>query len=179
MNSLDFSFRNVCLFILVFLVSHFSLAIDLNGPESIVNDFYKAYLNDSSVNNEALIRKYVSKKLIKSINDSSICNYDTDDSISDSELEKKCFQKHECKGNKGNYICDWYGVWIESDVNYFTKSQDIYPSWKSNIKTTIVFQKNKESLISLVLGDGSVATNKLMVELKQETDGWKIISVTE
>lgn len=179
MSSLNFTFRNVSLFIVVFMYSHFALANVLTVPESTVNSFYNAYLNEDSTNEQALIRKYVSSELIKSINDSTMCNYDSDDSVSATELEKKCSQKRECKQYKGNYICDWYGVWVESDVNYFTKSQEIYPSWKSNIKTNIISQKDKESLIGVILGDGKDITNKLRVTLKKENNGWKIISVTE
>lgn len=179
MNSLSFTLRNTLFFIFLFVFSHLALAAGLIGPESTVSNFYKAYLNDGSVEHNALINQYVSDKLTKSINDSTMCNYDSDGSVSASDLEKICSQKQECKKYKGNYMCDWYGVWVESDINYFTKSQDVYPSWQSHIKTNIISQKSKESLIGVVLGGGTDPTKKLRVTLKQENDGWKIISVTE
>lgn len=179
MRSLIFTFRNTLLFIFTLTFSHFTLAAGFTGIESTVNNFYKAYLSDNSANNEVLISEYVSNELMRSINDSTMCNYDSDNSVSAAELENKCSQKHECKQYKGNYICDWYGVWVESDVNYFTKSQDVYPSWKSNIKTSTISQNSKESLVGVILGAGADPKVKLIVTLKQENDGWKIISVTE
>ncbi|MEY7435891.1 DUF3828 domain-containing protein, partial [Enterobacter cloacae] len=156
-----------------------AFAAEPTNPEDIVHDFYSEYLKDYSKNNDALIKKYVSDQLMDSIADSTMCNYDSDDSISASELEKKCSQKHECKQYKGNYVCDWYGVWIESDVNYFTKSQDIYPSWKLNIKTNTITDNGSKSVVGVVLGDDSESKNTLRVSLKKINTSWKIISVTE
>ena len=108
-----------------------------------------------------------------------MCNYDSDDSISESELAKKCAQKHECKQDKGNYICDWYGIWVETDVNYFTKSQDVFLSWRTNINTFDVTQKGSDSLVGVILGDGSEPKARFKVSLKKDNGNWKIISVTE
>lgn len=179
MSSLAFNMRNGYLSIYVFIFSPWVLASEFTSPESTAIGFYKEYLNDDSKNNELIVSEYVSEKLMKSINDSTMCNYDSNESISDIELESICSKKHECKEYKGNYLCDWYGIWIESDVNYFTKSQDVYPSWKSNIKTSTVIQKEKESVINVFLGDGTEPTSTLRVTLTKNDNNWKIISVTE
>ncbi|MCM7171043.1 DUF3828 domain-containing protein [Enterobacter cloacae] len=169
----------VFIYAFLFTCSRIAFAAEPTNPEDIVHDFYSEYLKDYSKNNDALIKNYVSDQLMDSIADSTMCNYDSDDSISASELEKKCSQKHECKQYKGNYVCDWYGVWIESDVNYFTKSQDIYPSWKLNIKTNTITDNGSKSVVGVVLGDDSESKNTLRVSLKKINTSWKIISVTE
>lgn len=110
-----------------------------------------------------------------------MCNYDYDDSVSVSvsELEKKCSKKHECKQYKGNYICEWDGVWIESDINYFTKSQDVYPSWKLNIKTSTITNDGSKSVVEVVLGSDSEPKNILKISLRKINTDWKIVGVTE
>lgn len=179
MKSLTHKIRIASLFLIALSFSNFSQAGESKGPENIVHDFYSAYLQDNSDDNDALVKTYVSDELVKSINDSTMCNYDSDDSIPESELAKKCSQKHECKQDKNNYICDWYGTWVESDVNYFTKSQDTYPSWQSNINTSIIKSSNNDSEVDLVLGNRSEPNNHLKVSLKKINGSWKIISVTE
>ncbi len=179
MNSFVFNIRNNALFLAVFMFPPLALASEIASPESTVIGFYKAYLSDDIQDNDAIISKYISDKLMKSINDSAMCNYDTDDSISAPELEKLCSKKRECKEYKGNYLCDWYGVWIENDINYFTKSQDVYPSWQTHIKTSTVIQKEQESVINVVLGDGKEPTNTLKVTLTKNDTDWKIINVTQ
>lgn len=159
--------------------SHVALSAESIKPADIVHNFYSEYLKDDTGSNNAIIKKYVSGQLMNSITDSIMCNYDSDDSVSTSELEKKCSQKHECKQYKGNYICDWYGVWVESDVNYFTKSQETYPSWKLNIKTSTITENGNKSVVGVVLGDDSEPKNSLHVFLKKIDSSWKIISVTE
>ncbi|HDK6715898.1 TPA: DUF3828 domain-containing protein [Klebsiella quasipneumoniae] len=167
----------ICAFLFSF--SHLAFAAESTSPEDIVHDFYSEYLKDDTGNNDALVKKNASDQLINSIADSTMCNYDSDDSVSTSELEKKCAQKHECKQYKGNYICDWDGVWIESDVNYFTKSQDVYPSWKLNIKTSTITNDGSKSVVEVVLGNDSEPKNTLKVSLKKINTDWKIVGVTE
>lgn len=164
-------------FLLTF--SHVVISAESIKPADIVHDFYSEYLNDAMGNNNIILKKYVSDQLMNSITDSTMCNYDSDDSVSTSELEKECSQKHECKQYKGNYICDWYGVWVESDVNYFTKSQDTYPSWKLNIKTRTITENGSKSVVGVVLGNDSEPKHSLNVSLKKIDSSWKIISVTE
>lgn len=167
----------ICAFLFSF--SHLAFAAESTSPEDIVHDFYSEYLKDDAGNNDALVKKNVSDQLINSIADSTMCNYDSDDSVSASELERKCSEKHECKQYKGNYICDWDGVWIESDVNYFTKSQDVYPSWKLNIKTSTITNDGGKSVVEVVLGNDSEPKNTLKVSLGKINTDWKIVSVTE
>jgi hypothetical protein len=179
MKSLTHKIRIACVFLFSLSFSNISLAYESKSPESIVHDFYSAYLQDKSGGNETLVKTYVSDDLAKSINYSAMCNYDSDDSISESELTKKCSQKHECKQDKGNYICDWYGIWVETDVNYFTKSQDVLLSWRTNINTFDVTQKGSDSLVDVVLGNGSEPKARFKVSLKKDNGNWKITSVTK
>lgn len=179
MKSLTHKLRVAFVFLFSLSFSNISLADESKSSESIVHDFYSAYLQPGSGGNDALIKTYVSDELVKSINDSTMCNYDTADSISESELAKKCSQKHECKQDKGNYACDWHGIWVETDVNYFTKSQDVLLSWRTNINTFDVTQKGSDSLVDVVLGNDSEPKARFKVSLKKENGNWKIISVTE
>lgn len=179
MKSLTHKLRIAFLLLFSLSFSNVSLAYESISPESVVHDFYSAYLQDKSGGNEALIKTYVSEHLAKSINDSTMCNYDSDDSIPESKLAKKCSQKHECKQEEDNYSCDWSGIWVETYVNYFTKSQDMLSSWRTNINTFDVTQKGSDSLVDVVLGNGSEPKARFKVSLKKENGSWKIISVTK
>lgn len=179
MNPLIPHMRNVFLFAFLLCLSNFTLASGQTSPESIVYNFYKSYLKEESSDDSRLLSQYVSDELMKSINDSMMCNYDSDDSASAEELEGKCSQKRECKQFKGRYICNWYGVWVDTDVDYFTKSQDIYPSWKSTISTFDVSQKGNNSSVNVILGADSEPKVKFKVLLEIIDEKWKITSVSE
>lgn len=179
MDPLISHMRNVFLFASLLCLSNFTLASVQASPESMVYEFYKSYLKEKSSDNSRLLSQYVSDELMKSINDSMMCNYDSDDSVSAEELEGKCSQKHECKQFKERYICNWHGVWVDTDVDYFTKSQDIYPSWRANISIFDVFQKENNSSVNVILGAGSEPKVKFKVMLKIIDEKWKITSVSE
>lgn len=179
MDPLISHMRNVFLFASLLCLSNFTLASVQASPESMVYEFYKSYLKEKSSDNSRLLSQYVSDELMKSINDSMMCNYDSDESVSAEELEGKCSQKHECKQFKERYICNWHGVWVDTDVDYFTKSQDIYPSWRANISTFDVFQKENDSSVNVILGAGSEPKVKFKVMLKIIDEKWKITSVSE
>lgn len=179
MDPLISHMRNVFLFASLLCLSNFTLASVQASPESMVYEFYKSYLKEKSSDNSRLLSQYVSDELMKSINDSMMCNYDSDDSVSAEELEGKCSQKHECKQFKERYICNWHGVWVDTDVDYFTKSQDIYPSRRANISTFDVFQKENDSSVNVILGAGSEPKVKFKVMLKIIDEKWKITSVSE
>ncbi|HAZ3609390.1 TPA: DUF3828 domain-containing protein [Escherichia coli] len=179
MDPLISHMRNVFLFASLLCLSNFTLASVQASPESMVYEFYKSYLKEKSSDNSRLLSQYVSDELMKSINDSMMCNYDSDDSVSAEELEGKCSQKHECKQFKERYICNWHGVWVDTDVDYFTKSQDIYPSWRANISTFDVFQKENDSSVNVILGAGSEPKVKFKVMLEIIDEKWKITSVSE
>lgn len=179
MDPLISHMRNVFLFASLLCLSNFTLASVQASPESMVYEFYRSYLKEKSSDNSRLLSQYVSDELMKSINDSMMCNYDSDDSVSAEELEGKCSQKHECKQFKERYICNWHGVWVDTDVDYFTKSQDIYPSWRANISTFDVFQKENDSSVNVILGAGSEPKVKFKVMLKIIDEKWKITSVSE
>lgn len=174
MKSLISHKRNLILFAFLLCLSNFTLASGQASPESIVYDFFKSYLKEDSSDYNRLLSQYVSDELMKSINDSKMCNYDSDDSVS----AGKCSQKHDCKLSKGSYICNWYGVWVDTDVDYFTKSQNIYPSWKSTISTFDVFQKDNNSSVSVILGAGSEPNANFKVSLEKVDEKWKITSVS-
>lgn len=179
MDPLISHMRNVFLFASLLCLSNFTLASVQASPESMVYEFYKSYLKEKSSDNSRLLSQYVSDELMKSINDSMMCNYDSDDSVSAEELEGKCSQKHEYKQFKERYICNWHGVWVDTDVDYFTKSQDIYPSWRANISTFDVFQKENDSSVNVILGAGSEPKVKFKVMLEIIDEKWKITSVSE
>ncbi|EHB4526656.1 DUF3828 domain-containing protein [Escherichia coli] len=179
MDPLISHMRNVFLFASLLCLSNFTQASVQASPESMVYEFYKSYLKEKSSDNSRLLSQYVSDELMKSINDSMMCNYDSDDSVSAEELEGKCSQKHECKQFKERYICNWHGVWVDTDVDYFTKSQDIYPSWRANISTFDVFQKENDSSVNVILGAGSEPKVKFKVMLKIIDEKWNITSVSE
>ncbi|EPR7283003.1 DUF3828 domain-containing protein [Escherichia coli] len=179
MDPLISHMRNVFLFASLLCLSNFTLASVQASPESMVYEFYKSYLKEKSSDNSRLLSQYVSDELMKSINDSMMCNYDSDESVSAEELEGKCSQKHECKQFKERYICNWHGVWVDTDVDYFTKSQDIYPSWRASISTFDVFQKENDSSVNVILGAGSEPKVKFKVMLKIIDEKWKITSVSE
>lgn len=179
MDPLISHMRNVFLFASLLCLSNFTLASVQASPESMVYEFYKSYLKEKSSDNSRLLSQYVSDELMKSINDSMMCNYDSDDSVSAEELEGKCSQKHECKQFKERYICNWHGVWVDTDVDYFTKSQDIYLSWRANISTFDVFQKENDSSVNVILGAGSEPKVKFKVMLKIIDEKWKITSISE
>ncbi len=179
MDPLISHMRNVFLFASLLCLSNFTLASVQASPESMVYEFYKSYLKEKSSDNSRLLSQYVSDELMKSINDSMMCNYDSDDSVLAEELEGKCSQKHECKQFKERYICNWHGVWVDTDVDYFTKSQDIYPSWRANISTFDVFQKENDSSVNVILGAGSEPKVKFKVMLEIIDEKWKITSVSE
>lgn len=179
MDPLISHMRNVFLFASLLCLSNFTLASVQASPESMVYEFYKSYLKEKSSDNSRLLSQYVSDELMKSINDSMMCNYDSDDSVSAEELEGKCSQKHECKQFKERYIRNWHGVWVDTDVDYFTKSQDIYPSWRANISTFDVFQKENDSSVNVILGAGSEPKVKFKVMLEIIDEKWKITNVSE
>ncbi|HFT9547602.1 TPA: hypothetical protein ACGTAX_004789, partial [Escherichia coli] len=68
---------------------------------------------------------------------------------------------------------------VDTDVDYFTKSQDIYPSWRANIRTFDVFQKENDSSVNVILGAGSEPKVKFKVMLKIIDEKWKITSISE
>jgi hypothetical protein len=179
MDRIVCSIRKIFMCILLISFSQCALCSEYDSPENIVEGFYRTYLNEPSQGNLKLIEKYVSRQLIQSIRHSFECNYDSEDSSIESENRKLCSKKRECKDYRGNHICDWNGVWIETDVDYFTKSQDIYPSWKRNVKTVTISQSNSESLIDVSLGGGTDPVMNLKVKMIRNGDLWKVISVTE
>lgn len=93
--------RNVFLFAFLLCLSNFTQASEQTSPENIVYNFYKSYLKEESSDNSRFLSQYVSDELMKSINDSMMCNYDSDDSVSAEELEGKCSQSANASSLKG------------------------------------------------------------------------------
>lgn len=90
-------------FLYAFLLtcSHVALSAESTNPADIVHNFYSEYLKDDAGNSDAIIKKYVSDKLMNSITDSTMCNYDSDDSVSASELEKNAHKNTSANNIKG------------------------------------------------------------------------------
>lgn len=93
--------RNVFLFAFLLCLSNFTQASEQTSPESIVYNFYKSYLKEESSGNSRFVSQYVSDELMKSINDSMMCNYDSDDSVSAEELEENVHKSANASSLKG------------------------------------------------------------------------------
>ncbi|HBC5916896.1 TPA: DUF3828 domain-containing protein [Proteus mirabilis] len=152
-----------------------SIQNSILSPEQVVKFFYEGYLKN--INEENLIKRYVTPELALKLYYSSICHYDSD--VDEKELEKICKKEQKCKKNGGNIVCDWGGTWIETDVNYFIKSQDNYPSWEKNIKVLKSKQTDTYSKIDLILGDGTDPILNLQIFLIKQGSNWKINRVTK
>ncbi|AFH94937.1 TPA: hypothetical protein U2M58_001292 [Providencia stuartii] len=79
--------------------------------------------------------------------------------------------------NNGNTICNWQGTWIETDVNYFLKSQDDSLSWQKNINVFPISENKNLAYVFSILGDGSDENRYLLIELKKDKNEWKINKV--
>lgn len=168
----------------IILTIVFSFSVDAfssvsEPPEEVAKVFYKLYLNGGDKADSNVLRDYVSEKLISSVNHSLECNYDLSDSLHVSNVIEMCNQKRECREYKGNYICKWDGVWVESDVDYFIKSQDIYPSWRKNINVLSISHDEKKSVMKVSLGDGADPVMNLRVRMVLSNNTWRLISVME
>ena len=93
--------RNVFLFAFLLCLSNFTQASEQTSPENIVYNFYKSYLKEESSDNGRFLSQYVSDELMKSINDSMMCNYDSDDSVSAEELEENVHKSANASSLKG------------------------------------------------------------------------------
>lgn len=71
-------------FISTYLIaySHLAFAAESINPEDLVRDFYSEYLKNDTENKDTLVKKYVADQLLNSISDSTMCNYDSNDSVS-------------------------------------------------------------------------------------------------
>ena len=89
------------LFAFLLCLSNFTQASEQTSPENIVYNFYKSYLKEESSDNSRFLSQYVSDELMKSINDSMMCNYDSDDSVSAEELEENVHKSANASSLKG------------------------------------------------------------------------------
>lgn len=175
---MKYKFIRRFIFLLILpLLSRVSFATAIVSPEDIVNDFYHSYLSSGGVGEEKLTNKFVMPDVMNSINHSYQCNYDSDESASNENLEKICSQKRECKSSNGDYICNWDGVWIEADTDYFTKSQDIYPSWAKKITITPLEIHEANAEVKVSLGEYPDPVINLKVTLISIDHSWKINGV--
>lgn len=161
------------------LFSRLSYSSQLDSAEKVLNYFYHSYIREDGAASSDLVTTYVLSDVIKSVNNSSLCNYDSDDSASGEDLEKMCAKKRDCKSSKGDYICNWDGVWVETDVNYFTKSQDIYPTWKKVINITPLKKSDASADFKVSLGKYPEPVMRLKVSLVPVERSWKISRVTK
>ncbi|MGR7482746.1 DUF3828 domain-containing protein [Klebsiella aerogenes] len=171
--------KTIILVVLFTLLSKVAFSAEIESPETVLNDFYHAYLNDEGRNESEVVGKYVLTDVIQSVNNASLCNYDSDDSVSTTNGKGDCSNKRECKTSDGEYVCNWNGVWVEMDTDYFTKSQDIYPTWSKSIAVAPL-KGGKEDIDYLVfLGKAPDPVMKLKVSLVSGEHGWKISKVTK
>lgn len=171
--------KTIILVVLFTLLSKVAFSTEIESPEKVLNDFYHAYLNDEGHNESEVVEKYVLNDVIQSVNNASLCNYDSDDSVSATNGKVDCSNKRECKTRNGDYLCNWNGIWVETDTDYFTKSQDIYPTWSKSIAVVPV-KGGKEDINYLVsLGEAPDPVMKLKVSLVSGEHGWKISKVTK
>lgn len=140
----------------------FTAQADKTEPEKVVYDFYRYYLKAPTNEIASLVDKYVSESLLKSLDASAMCNYGND------EGQKICETK--CDADR----CFYYNVWVETDVNYFTKSQDTYPDWEKYIKTKLIFDNDTVAQVDVTLGKIPTHKAHYFVFLIKEKDGWKI-----
>lgn len=148
-------------------------ASSMSSPEEVVANFYEGYLKNT--NEESLLESYVTPELALKLYYSSICNYDSD--VDEKELEKICKKEQECKKNSGNIVCEWHGTWIETDVNYFIKSQGDALSWQEHINVFPISEEKEIAYIFTVLGDGTDINRYLLIELVKIKKEWKINKV--
>lgn len=134
-------------------------------PEKVVYDFYRSYLNAETGEVAELVDTYVSKPLIKSLDASAMCNYGND------EGQKVC--ETECDADK----CFYYNVWVETDVNYFTKSQDTYDDWGKFVKTKLIYDNDTTAQVDVSLGKQRTQQGHYTVFLIKDGDSWKIWQV--
>ena len=55
-----------------------------------------------------------------------------------------------------------------ADVDYFIKSQDIYPSRGKDIKAVAISQSDSESVIEVSLGAGPVMNIRVKIKLEKD-----------
>lgn len=147
-------------------------------PDEVVKGFYHSYLRAEGGEENTLINKFVMPNVVKSINDSYQCNYDSDESARNKVPGMICSQKRECKSSSGDYICNWDGVWVETDVDYFTKSQDVYPSWAKEITIKPLEIHEGNAGFEVSLGKYPDPVTNLKVTLIFSDHNWKINGVT-
>lgn len=142
----------------------------LSGPEKAAFYFYHGYLNDM-MDHDTIVNTYVSQPLLNSIDTSLQCNYGQSDGD-----EKVC--SATCEGNK----CLYGEVWVETELDYFTKAQDPYPDWSKFIDTTLISRNDTTALVAVTLGrieiEKASYTVTLIKDGAADEDNWKIWQVT-
>lgn len=138
-----------------------------SNPEKVVIDFYRQYLNHWESGGDTIKNKYVSQPLINIIRDALVCSYTAD------EEEAKQICSTRCNEN----ACYYNGLWIENDVDYFTKSQDVYPDWPEFITTKLISRNDTAALESLTLGKKKEEKTNFTITLIKDNDAWQIWQV--
>ena len=143
------------------------------SPVSVVLDFYRLNLQDSSSDGyDQSVKQYVTLTLQKNISDSISCNYDSDDT--DQAL---CDTPRPCKTTENHSACLWGDNWVENDVNYYTKSQDIYDSWVNYRDAYTESQTDEMATVLVTLGNPPDELLPLRVTVINEKGNWKINNV--
>jgi len=67
----------------------------------------------------------------------------------------------------------------EADSDYFTRAQDYFDDWASNIAVSDVRISGNTASTIVTLGNSKESRHGLAVQLVKEGDGWKISSVND
>jgi hypothetical protein len=63
--------------------------------------------------------------------------------------------------------------------DYFTRAQDYFEDWESNIAVSDVIVSGKDASVVVTLGSSKESQHRMAVQLFREGDGWKISRVSE
>lgn len=174
------------LFLYLFTLSAFASNLNEIPPEQVVSNFYHWYTetpDEPGEKSDNELKNYVTERLIINTTQSMKCNYDYEDMDGTEHIagvvSSECQKERECKASVKNFICNWGGTWVETDVNYFTKSQDVYPTWSTDIQVTPITKTENEAAVNVSLGAGIDPIMQLQVLLILENGQWKISNVSQ
>ncbi|KAF1071917.1 MAG: hypothetical protein GAK45_00367 [Pseudomonas citronellolis] len=143
------------------------------SPAKAVVAFYQWYLHNDAGWDSPQMPQYATGTLLEAIRHETDCNYDPPEGPLSAEAERQC-QRRICEQIQRYVRCYRDGIPIETDVDYFIKAQDYPESWPRHIFAGLVIQKGTRAQVSLTLGDGSEAVQRLWVTIAVHEGMWKI-----
>lgn len=155
---------SLCMSLVGLCLASFSAQAASDDPNKHVYQFYHLYLDNPAIHDEVLT-EYVAKPLLEAIDTSMQCNYGQSEGD-----EKVC--SSECIENK----CTYGHVWVETDVDYFTKSQDPNTDWANTLETKLVSSNETSALVMVTLDktDNVSYAVTLVNDEGGPDSGWKI-----